>query len=84
MPTPAIFFRTLKAHGFVVTVIKTLGRLLGERVLIEGVDADFPTESAPDLAMPTVSDAGQCHRGYSRCKYVLPLPNQRMMLHIGA
>lgn len=37
-----------------------------------------------DLSMPTMSDADRTHPGYARWKYVLPLPNERMMLHVGA
>jgi len=41
-------------------------------------------EQERDLAMPTMADADQTHPGYPRWKYVLPLPNERMMLHVGA
>jgi SAM-dependent methyltransferase len=37
-----------------------------------------------DLSMPTMADADHTHPGYSRWKHALPLPNERMMLHIGA
>lgn len=84
MSTDTTFFNSLKSHGFVVILVKTLGRIMGKRVLVEGVDLDFPIESTPDLSMPTLSDVEQCHSGYAKWKHVLPLPNQRMMLHIGA
>lgn len=34
--------------------------------------------------MPTMEDAGRMHPGYTRWKHVIPLPNERMMLHVGA
>ena len=82
----ALFRRVWKQHGFTAALIKTLARVRAQRVLIEGVDDDFPRPPPPrDLSMPTADDATRWHLGYGgRWKHVLPLPNERMMLHIGA
>jgi SAM-dependent methyltransferase len=82
----AVFRSVLRAHGLAVAAIKLLARFAGKRVLVEGLDTDFPRPPPPrDQAMPTMDDAGRWHTGYGgRWKYVLPLPNERMMLHIGA
>ncbi|MEM1080956.1 MAG: class I SAM-dependent methyltransferase [Pseudomonadota bacterium] len=37
-----------------------------------------------DLAMPTMDDALKTHAAYPQWQYALPLPNARMMLHVGA
>src|SRR5436190_22722348 len=80
------FIRVWRGHGFAQAMIKALARVAGKRVLVEGLDTDFPASPAPrDLAMPTMDDALRWHTGYGgRWKHVLPLPNERMMLHIGA
>lgn len=82
----AQFGRVYRQYGLAVALIKALARTAGRRVLIEGLDADFPQPPPPpDLAMPTADDALRWHTGYGgRWKHVLPLPNERMMLHIGA
>jgi SAM-dependent methyltransferase len=86
MRDAALFRRAWKTHGMAVALIKALARVAGRRVLIEGVDDDFPRPPAPrDLSMPTMDDARAWHLGYGgRWKHVLPLPNDRMMLHVGA
>lgn len=82
-------------HGMYIILgcmINTWGPELETQVLEklpEGVtqtqfEQEFPHEPSPDLAMPTMLDAEKCHSGYARWKHVLPLPNRRMMLHIGA
>ena len=80
------FIRVWRGHGLAQAMIKALARVAGKRVLVEGLDTDFPASPAPrDLAMPTMDDALRWHTGYGgRWKHVLPLPNERMMLHIGA
>ena len=82
----ALFAGAWRRHGFRASVIKALARTMHRRVLIEGVDDDFPRPPPPrDLAMPTADDANAWHLGYGgRWKHVLPLPNDRMMLHVGA
>lgn len=81
----AVFRETLRVHGFQVALIKSIGRRIGKRVMVEGVDLDFPVAMPePDLSMPAMSDAHKTHAGYAHWKHVLPLPNDRMMLHIGA
>ena len=80
------FMRVWREHGLAQAMIKVLARVAGKRVLVEDLDTDFPTPPAPrDLAMPTMDDATRWHTGYGgRWRHVLPLPNERMMLHIGA
>jgi hypothetical protein len=57
----------------------------GRRVMVEGIDQDFPRPGAePDLSMPTMEDARVTLASYQRFKHVLPLPNERMMIHVGA
>lgn len=82
----ALFARAWRQHGLGASVIKALARTMHRRVLIEGVDDDFPRPSPPrDLSMPTAEDARGWHMGHGgRWKHVLPLPNDRMMLHVGA
>jgi SAM-dependent methyltransferase len=82
----ALFMQTWRRHGLRASLVKALGRTMHRRVLVEGVDDDFPRPPAPrDLAMPTPADANAWHTGYGgRWKHVLPLPNERMMLHVGA
>lgn len=82
----ALFRRVLNEHGLAAALIKSLARSAGRRVLIEGLDADYPRPPLPrDLSMPTPDDALRWHTGYGgRWKHVLPLPNERMMLHVGA
>ena len=82
----ASFARVWRRNGPSAAIIKALARITGRRVLIEGLDEDFPRPSPPrDLSMPTQEDALHWHTGYGgRWKHVLPLPNDRMMLHIGA
>lgn len=82
----AQFRRVAKEHGLAAALIKTLARASRKRVLIEGLDEDFPRPPPRrDLSMPTQDDAKLWHLGYGgRWKHVLPLPNERMMLHIGA
>ena len=82
----ALFRRVWKENGPGAALIKALARVIGRRVLIEGLDDDFPrAPGAPDLSMPTPDDATRWHTGYGgRWKHVLPLPNDRMMLHVGA
>ena len=86
MSALALFARTWRRHGLRATIVKSLGRTMGRRVLIEGIDDDFPRPPAPrDLSMPTAADADAWHTGYGgRWKHVLRLPNARMMLHVGA
>jgi SAM-dependent methyltransferase len=86
MRDAALFRRVWKTHGLAAALIKALARLAGRHVLIEGVDEEFPRPPPPrDLSMPTMDDARAWHVGYGgRWKHVLPLPNDRMMLHIGA
>jgi SAM-dependent methyltransferase len=93
MATPMVLFvDTWQRFGFATALIKSLGRLSGRRVLVERVDTDFPKPVPPrDLSMPTNEDAQTVHAryralhdAYPRIKYVLPLPNDRMMLHVGA
>ena len=82
----ARFRRVMKENGLAAAMIKALARASGRRVLVEGLDEDFPRPPPPrDLSMPTPDDARRWHLGYGgRWKHVLPLPNDRMMLHIGA
>lgn len=82
----AVFWNVCRAHGLPVAAIKALARFARRRVLVEGLDTDFPRPAvSQDLAMPTMDDAGRWHTGYGgRWKHVLPLPNERMMLHVGA
>jgi SAM-dependent methyltransferase len=82
----ALFRRVWKERGLVTALLKALARASGRRVLVEGVDEDFPRPPPPrDLSMPTPDDAARWHTGYGgRWKHVLPLPNDRMMLHVGA
>jgi SAM-dependent methyltransferase len=82
----ALFRRVWKASGFAAALIKSLARACGRRVLIEGLDDDYPkAPPPPDLSMPTPDDATRWHTGYGgRWRHVLPLPNARMMLHVGA
>ena len=82
----AHFRRVAKEHGLAAALIKTLARASRKRVLVEGLDEDFPRPPPRrDLSMPTQDDAKLWHLGYGgRWKHVLPLPNERMMLHIGA
>jgi SAM-dependent methyltransferase len=81
----ATFRKTWRKHGYQVALIKSLGRMLGRRAMVEGVDRDVGAAVAKqDLSMPTMDDADKTHSGYGRWKHVLPLPNDRMMLHIGA
>jgi len=86
MRDAALFRRVWRTHGLAAALIKALARLAGRGVLIEGVDEEFPRPPPPrDLSMPTMDDARAWHVGYGgRWKHVLPLPNDRMMLHIGA
>jgi len=86
MRDAALFRRVWRTHGLAAALIKALARLAGRHVLIEGVDEEFPRPPPPrDLSMPTMDDARAWHVGYGgRWKHVLPLPNDRMMLHIGA
>ncbi len=93
MDTPlSLFFDTAKKFGLLTALIKSLGRIAGRRVLVEQVDTDFPKPPVPrDLSMPTTEDAQTVHPryralhdAYPRIKYVMPLPNDRMMLHVGA
>jgi SAM-dependent methyltransferase len=65
-------------------MIKSLARMAGRRTLVAGVDEDYPAENSRDLSMPGEEDGRATHPGYARWKHVLPLPNERMMLHIGA
>jgi SAM-dependent methyltransferase len=82
----SLFANTWRRHGLRTTVIKAVARTMQKRVLIDGVDDDFPRSPPPrDLSMPTAEDARTWHQGYGgRWKHVLPLPNDRMMLHVGA
>ena len=82
----ALFRRVWSESGLVAAMIKSLAWIAGRRVLIEGLDEDFPRPaSLRDLTMPTMQDAELWHTGYGgRWKHVLPLPNERMMLHVGA
>jgi SAM-dependent methyltransferase len=82
----ALFRRVWQSDGLAAALIKSLARASGRRVLIEGLDDDYPKPPAtPDLSMPTPEDATRWHTGYGgRWKHVLPLPNARMMLHVGA
>ena len=82
----ARFRRVWKTNGLAAALIKSLARASGRRVLIEGLDDDYPQPAPPpDLSMPTSDDATRWHTGYGgRWKHVLPLPNARMMLHVGA
>lgn len=85
MKNVALFRTIWKDHGLIPAVVKALGRLAGSRVMVEGIDQDFPRPGvAPDLSMPTMEDARVSHASYPRWKHVLPLPNERMMIHIGA
>lgn len=45
---------------------------------------DHPVLGLHDRAMPTLSDAEHTHELYPRWAGIAPLPNARMMLHVGA
>ena len=48
------FRRLTKENGLAAALMKTLARTSGKRVLIEGLDEDFPRPPTPrDLSMPT-------------------------------
>src|SRR6185437_6040883 len=52
----ALFAGTWRRHGFRASAVKALARTMHRRVLIEGVDDDFPRAPPPrDLAMPHVA-----------------------------
>jgi SAM-dependent methyltransferase len=88
----ALVLNTLRKFGVITVLIKALGRISGRRVLVEHVDLDFPKPLLPrDLSMPTSEDAQTIHLRYRALhnaypcnKYLMPLPNDRMMLHVGA
>lgn len=56
----------------------------GRVEFFEGEAPPVQTGEARDLSMPGMEDAEQTHPGYQRWKHVIPLPNERMMLHVGA
>ena len=61
----AHFRRVAKEHGLAAALIKTLARAGRKRVLIEGLDEDFPRPPPRrDLSMPTQDDAELWHLGY--------------------
>ena len=82
----SLFRDVWKHKGLAAAIIKTFARIARKRILVEGVDEDFPrTAPQRSLAMPTMEDAELWHTGYGgRWKHVLPLPNERMMLHVGS
>ena len=85
MSNAKTFQQVWRKHGFVSAVIKSLARLIGKRVLIDGVDTDYPIKPVlRDMSMPAKEDSAATHKGYVRWNHVLPLPTDRMMLHIGA
>jgi len=85
MSNAETFQQVWRKHGVVAAIIKSLGRVLGKRVLIDGVDLDSPKiPPLQDLSMPSIEESVETHPGYARWNHVLPLPTDRMMLHIGA
>jgi SAM-dependent methyltransferase len=85
MSNTKTFHQVWRKHGIVTAIIKSLARLIGKRVLIDGVDIDYPEKlNQRDLSLPTNDDSAATHQGYSRWNHVLPLPTDRMMLHVGA